>query len=126
VHRPGVLPATGSTPVVRRARMAGEGCAEAGVRMRRKPGRVVRGRRDGTGQRPPQLQTADYDEVITIPKPRRSRWAAEPREESTFFDPRPANLAAALEATRQLGPGRQVVTLQVGSALKYITDPLYS
>ena len=37
-----------------------------------------------------------------------------------------ANLAAALETARRLGPGHRVVTIQVDSGLKYLTGQLYS
>jgi cysteine synthase len=82
----------------------------------------------GTGQRPPQLRPADYDEVIAIPEAEAfalARQAA--REEGIFSGPSTgANLAAALQIARRLGPGHRVVTLQVDSGLKYLTGPLYS
>jgi len=82
----------------------------------------------GTGQRPPQLWPADYDEVIAVPEAKAfatARQAA--REEGIFSGPSTgANLAAALEIARRLGPGHRVVTLQVDSGLKYLTGPLYS
>ena len=82
----------------------------------------------GTGQRPPQLWPADYDEVIAIPEAEAfalARQAA--REEGIFSGPSTgANLAAALEIARRLGPGHRVVTLQVDSGLKYLTGALYS
>ena len=82
----------------------------------------------GIGQRPPQLHPADYDEVIAIPEARAfvtARQAA--RDEGIFSGPSTgANLAAALDIARRLGPGHRVVTLQVDSGLKYLTGPLYS
>jgi cysteine synthase A len=81
----------------------------------------------GIGQRPPQLHLADYDEVIAIPEAQAfatARHAA--REEGIFSGPSTgANLAAALDIARQLGPGHRVVTLQVDSGLKYLAGPLY-
>jgi cysteine synthase A len=82
----------------------------------------------GTGQRPPQLRPADYDEVIDVPEARAfatARQAA--RDEGIFSGPSTgANLAAALDIAGRLGPGHRVVTLQVDSGLKYLTSQLYS
>jgi cysteine synthase A len=82
----------------------------------------------GIGQRPPLLHPADYDQVIAIPEAQAfatARRAA--RDEGIFSGPSTgANLAAALDIARRLGPGHRVVTLQVDSGLKYLTDPLYS
>jgi cysteine synthase A len=82
----------------------------------------------GTGQRPPQLRPADYDEVIAVPEARAfatARQAA--RDEGIFSGPSTgANLAAALDIAGRLGPGHRVVTMQVDSGLKYLTGQLYS
>ena len=82
----------------------------------------------GTGQRPPQLWPADYDEVIAVPEAgafATARQAA--RDEGIFSGPSTgANLAAALDIARRLGPGRRVITMQVDSGLKYLTGQLYS
>jgi cysteine synthase A len=82
----------------------------------------------GTGQRPPQLWPADYDEVIAVPEARAfatARQAA--RDEGIFSGPSTgANLAAALDIARRLGPGHRVITMQVDSGLKYLTGQLYS
>jgi cysteine synthase A len=82
----------------------------------------------GTGQRPPQLRPADYDEVIDVPEARAfatARQAA--RDEGIFSGPSTgANLAAALDIAGRLGPGHRVVTMQVDSGLKYLTGQLYS
>jgi cysteine synthase len=101
--------------------------AESAVLSGRPPGtHHIEG--GGTGQRPPQLRPADYDEVIAIPEAEAfalARQAA--REEGIFSGPSTgANLAAALQIARRLGPGHRVVTLQVDSGLKYLTGPLYS
>jgi cysteine synthase A len=81
----------------------------------------------GIGHRPPQLDPADYDEVIAIPEARAfatARQAA--RDEGIFSGPSSgANLAAALDIAGRLGPGHRVVTLQVDSGLKYLTGALY-
>ncbi|HSS81993.1 MAG TPA: cysteine synthase family protein [Gaiellaceae bacterium] len=82
----------------------------------------------GIGQRPPQLHPADYDEVIAIPEARAFATARQgARDEGIFSGPSTgANLAAALDIARRLGPGHRVVTLQVDSGLKYLAGPLYS
>jgi cysteine synthase A len=100
--------------------------AESAVLSGRPPGtHHIEG--GGTGQRPPQLRAADYDEVIAIPEAEAfalARQAA--REEGIFSGPSTgANLAAALQIARRLGPGHRVVTLEVDSGLKYLTGPLY-
>ena len=81
----------------------------------------------GIGRRPPQLQPADYDEVIAVPEAQAfatARRAA--REEGIFSGPSTgANLAAAVQVAGKLGPGHRVVTLQVDSGLKYLAGPLY-
>jgi cysteine synthase A len=81
----------------------------------------------GIGARPPQLQAADYDEVIAIPEAEAfatARRAA--RAEGVFSGPSTgANLAAAVQIARRLGPGHRVITIQVDSGLKYLGGPLY-
>ena len=82
----------------------------------------------GIGQRPPQLWPADYDEVIAIPEAEAFQTARQAAcDEGIFSGPSTgANLAAALEIARRLGPGYRVVTIQVDSGLKYLTGQLYS
>ena len=82
----------------------------------------------GTGQRPPQLWPADYDEVIAIPEADAFQTARQAAcDEGIFSGPSTgANLAAALDIARRLGPGHRVVTIQVDSGLKYLTGQLYS
>src|SRR5262249_62090360 len=81
----------------------------------------------GTGPRPPLLEPADYDEVIAVPEAEAfetARRAA--RAEGIFSGPSTgANLLAALEIARRLGPGHRVVTVQVDSGLKYLAGQLY-
>jgi cysteine synthase len=101
--------------------------AESAVLSGRPPGtHHIEG--GGIGQRPPQLHPADYDEVIAIPEARAfatARQAA--RDEGIFSGPSTgANLAAALDIARRLGPGHRMVTVQVDSGLKYLSGPLYS
>ena len=82
----------------------------------------------GIGHRPPQLHPADYDEVIAIPEAQAFADGPPGRpHEGIFSGPSTgANLAAALDIARRLGPGHRVVTIQVDSGLKYLTGPLYS
>ena len=101
--------------------------AESAVLSGRPPGtHHIEG--GGIGQRPPQLSPADYDEVIAIPEARAFQTARQAaREEGIFSGPSTgANLAAALDIARRLGPGHRVVTTQVDSGLKYLSGPLYS
>jgi cysteine synthase A len=82
----------------------------------------------GIGRRPPMLQPDDFDEVIAVPEPdafAMARRAA--REHGIFSGPSTgANLVAARQIARRLGPGRRVVTVQVDSGLKYLNGGLYS
>ena len=82
----------------------------------------------GIGSRPPQLRPADYDEVIAVPEAEAfaiARRAA--RAEGIFSGPSTgANLVAAVQIARRLGPGHRVVTIQVDSGLKYLAGQLYS
>jgi cysteine synthase A len=101
--------------------------AESAVLSGRPPGtHHIEG--GGTGQRPPQLWPADYDEVIAIPEAGAFQTARQAtRDEGIFSGPSTgANIAAALEIARRLGPGHRVVTIQVDSGLKYLTGQLYS
>ena len=101
--------------------------AESAVLSGRPPGtHHIEG--GGIGQRPPQLGLADYDEVIAIPEARAFQTARQAaRDEGVFSGPSTgANLAAALDIARRLGPGHRVVTVQVDSGLKYLSGPLYS
>jgi cysteine synthase A len=76
----------------------------------------------GIGRRPPQLQPTDFEEAIAVPEAEAfamARTAA--RREGVFSGPSTgANLVAALEVARRLGPGHRVVTVQVDSGLKYL------
>ena len=49
------------------------------------------------------------------------------RAEGIFSGPSTgANLTAALNIARRLGPGHRVITIQVNSGLKYLASQLYS
>ena len=80
------------------------------------------------GYRPPLLDPSDYDEVIAVPEAdafEMARGAA--RAEGIFSGPSTgANLLAALEIARRLGPGHRMVTIQVDSGLKYLAGRLYA
>src|SRR5690242_21223203 len=81
----------------------------------------------GIGRRPPQLGLDDFDEVIAVPEAEAfamARTAA--RREGIFSGPSTgANLVAALQLARRLGPGHRVATVQVDSGLKYLAGHLY-
>jgi cysteine synthase len=81
----------------------------------------------GIGRWPPQLRPDDFDEVIAVPEAEAfvmARLAA--RSEGIFSGPSTgANLTAAVQVARRLGPGHQVITIQVDSGLKYLSGDLY-
>jgi cysteine synthase A len=81
----------------------------------------------GIGRRPPQLQTTDFDEVMAVPEAEAFAMArAAARTEGIFSGPSTgANLVAALNLARRVGPGHRVVTVQVDSGLKYLSGHLY-
>jgi cysteine synthase A len=82
----------------------------------------------GIGRRPPLLHPDDYDEVIAIPDAdafAEARRAA--RHDGIFSGPSTgANLLAAAQLARRLGPGHRVVTVQVDSGLKYLAGSLFA
>jgi cysteine synthase len=82
----------------------------------------------GIGRWPPMLEPEDVDEVVAVPEAAAfamARRAA--RTDGVFSGPSTgANLVAALEVARRLGPGHRVVTVQVDSGLKYLSGGLYS
>ena len=82
----------------------------------------------GIGARPPQLHDTDYDEVIAVPEAEAFAMAREAaRREGIFSGPSTgANLQAAIQLARRLGPGHRVVTIQVDSGLKYLAGSLYA
>lgn len=81
----------------------------------------------GIGRWPPQLRAGDFDEVIAVPEADAFAMAREAaRAEGVFSGPSTgANLVAALEVARRLGPGHRVVTVQVDSGLKYLAGGVY-
>jgi cysteine synthase len=81
----------------------------------------------GTGRRPPQLHSTDYDEVVAVPEAEAFAMArSAARAEGIFSGPSSgANLVAAIQLARRLGPGQRVVTVQVDSGLKYLASTIY-
>jgi cysteine synthase A len=81
----------------------------------------------GIGRRPPQLQLTDFDEVMAVPEAEAFAMAREAaRTEGIFSGPSTgANLVAALQLARRVGPGQRVVTVQIDSGLKYLSGNLY-
>jgi cysteine synthase A len=82
----------------------------------------------GTGFWPPLLEQDDLDEVMTVSSAdafAMARRAA--HEEGLWSGPSTgANLTAAIEVARRLGPGKRVVTPLVDSGLKYLAGDLYA
>jgi cysteine synthase A len=81
----------------------------------------------GVGFLPDLLEPSDFDEVVAVSTAdafEMARRAA--RIEGLLSGPSTgANLVAALAVADRLGPGRNVVTLQVDSGLKYLAGDLY-
>lgn len=82
----------------------------------------------GSGIWPPLLERSDFDEVLTVSTDdafAMARRAAQ--DEGLFSGPSTgANLVAALELARRLGPGKKVATVLVDSGLKYLAGPVYA
>ncbi|MGH3012573.1 MAG: PLP-dependent cysteine synthase family protein [Gaiellaceae bacterium] len=101
--------------------------AESAVLSGRAPGthRIEGG---GIGHRPPLLGVEDVDEVIAVPQAEAFAMAATAaRTEGIFSGPSTgANIVAALQLARRLGPGRRVVTVQVDSGLKYLAGNVHA
>jgi cysteine synthase A len=81
----------------------------------------------GIGRWPPMLGPDDVDEVIAVPEAEAFAMAREAaRADAVFSGPSTgANLVAAAQVARRLGPGHRVVTMQVDSGLKYLGGGLY-
>jgi cysteine synthase A len=82
----------------------------------------------GIGRWPPMLKPEDFDEVIDVPEAEAFAMARQAAgAEGVFSGPSTgANLVAALQLARHVGPGHRVVTVQVDSGLKYLGGSLYS
>ena len=76
---------------------------------------------------PDLLTSDDFDEAIAVSTDDAFAMARRAtREEGLFSGPSTgANITAALELARRLGRGKQVVTIQVDSGLKYLGGPVY-
>jgi cysteine synthase A len=101
--------------------------AESAVLSGRPPGtHHIEG--GGIGHWPPLLGVDDFDEVIAVPEAEAFAMARDAaRTEGIFSGPSTgANLVAALQTARRLGPGHRVVTVQVDSGLKYLAGGLYA
>ena len=81
----------------------------------------------GIGDRPPMWDPGLVDEVIPVPSDDAEEMARRlAREEGLFAGTSSgANVLAAIDLGRRLGPGARVVTLLVDSGLKYLSTPVY-
>jgi len=81
----------------------------------------------GIGRWPPMLTPGDLDEVVAVPEAEAFAMARQAaRSDDVFSGPSTgANLVAAVQLARRLGPGHRVVTVQVDSGLKYLAGGLY-
>lgn len=81
----------------------------------------------GIGAWPPLLRPEDVDEVVAVSEADAFDMARDAaRTEGVFSGPSTgANIIAALQVARRLGPGHRVVTVQVDSGLKYLAGPVY-
>jgi cysteine synthase A len=81
----------------------------------------------GIGRWPPMLRPEDFDEVIAVPQAEAFAMARRAAgAEGLLGGPSTgANLTAAVQVARRLGPGRRVVTVQVDSGLKYLAGDLF-
>ena len=82
----------------------------------------------GAGFRPPLLRDDDLDDVIAVSTADAFAMAGRAcRTEGLLSGASTgANVVAALETARRLGPGHRVVTVQVDSGLKYLTGPVFA
>ena len=81
----------------------------------------------GIGYTPPLWDASLIDEVIAVPTDDAKAMARRlAREEALFAGTSSgANVVAAIEIGRRLGPGAKVVTLMVDSGLKYLNTDVY-
>ena len=81
----------------------------------------------GIGYTPPLWDPGVVDEVMPVPTAEAKAMARRlAREEGLFAGTSSgANVVAALEVARQLGPGATVVTLMADSGLKYLNTDVY-
>jgi len=81
----------------------------------------------GIGYRPPMWDPELPDEVLAVPSDEAEEMARRlAREEGLFAGTSSgANVLAAIEVARRLGPGSRVATLLVDSGLKYLSTGVY-
>jgi len=81
----------------------------------------------GIGYAPPLWEPAAADEIVAVPTDDAQAMARRlAKEEALFAGTSPgANVVAALQVGRRLGPGKTVVTLLVDSGLKYLGTDVY-
>jgi cysteine synthase A len=81
----------------------------------------------GIGYTPPLWEPSLVDEVIAVPTAEAKEMARQlAREEALFAGTSSgANVVAAIEVAKRLGPGRTVVTLMADSGLKYLNTDIY-
>ena len=82
----------------------------------------------GAGFRPPLLRDDDFEGTFPVSSADAFAMARRAtREEGLWSGPSTgANLIAALDLARRLGPGRRVATILVDSGLKYLAGDLYA
>jgi cysteine synthase A len=81
----------------------------------------------GTGAVPPMLTQDGYDEARAVDEGDARKMAVRlAREEGIFAGISSAlNVVAAVQLARELGPGKNVVTVAVDSGMKYLAGDLY-
>jgi cysteine synthase A len=81
----------------------------------------------GIGYTPPLWDASIVDEIVPVPTADAKEMARRlAREEALFAGTSSgANVIAAIEVGRRLGPGATVVTLMVDSGLKYLSTDVY-
>lgn len=81
----------------------------------------------GIGYLPPLWDAALVDRIVTVSTDDAKTMARRlAREEGLFAGTSSgANVCAAIEIAKELGPGRTVVTLMIDSGLKYLSTDLY-
>lgn len=94
--------------------------------LRRRPG-AHRIEGIGIGYRPPMWDPEPPDEVLSVPSGEAEEMARRlAREEGLFAGTSSgANVLAAIDVARRLGPGSRVATLLVDSGLKYLSTGVY-
>jgi len=81
----------------------------------------------GIGRRPPLWEPTLVDEIIAVSTDDATKMARRiAREEGLFAGTSSgANVVAAIQVARRLGPRAKVVTLMVDSGLKYVSTEVY-